>query len=82
MMGYESMEISAQTRLLMIDDDEKLCRRMRAIWNHLAMLSKPNTPVRRVARAASESFHAILLEGMLPGMGGFEVLQQLLHRCN
>ena len=51
MMGYESIEISAQTRLLMIDDDEKLCRLVRTIWNHLAMLSKPNTPIRRASLA-------------------------------
>ena len=80
-MGLEQMEAIAQTRLLMIDDDEKLCRLVRAYLEPFGYaLATEHTGPAGLARALAEPFNAILLDVMLPGMSGFEVLQQLRRK--
>lgn len=65
-------------RLLVIDDDRKLCR---LIGEYLAPLGYEVTAVHTgpegVERATAEPWHAIILDVMLPGMDGFEVLKQI-----
>lgn len=67
-----------RVRLLVIDDDRKLCR---LIGDYLGPLgyevNAAHTGPEGVARAAAESWQAIILDVMLPGLDGFEVLKQI-----
>ena len=67
-----------KTRVLVIDDDRKLCR---LIGDYLAPMgyeiAAVHTGPEGVAKAAAEPWHAIILDVMLPGMDGFEVLKQI-----
>ncbi len=71
-----------RTRLLMIDDDRKLCR---LVADYLAPLGFDLTPVHTgpegVAAVAAGGWHAVILDVMLPGLDGFEVLRQI-RRCS
>jgi DNA-binding response OmpR family regulator len=74
---------TASQRLLVIDDDRKLCR---LISNYLAPMgyaveSAHNGPDGLQAAAAG-NYDAILLDVMLPGMDGFEVLKQIRRTSN
>jgi DNA-binding response OmpR family regulator len=71
---------AGRTRLLMIDDDRKLCRLVSTYLQPLgfdvtAVHSGPEGAER--ATASGEPFHAIILDVMLPGMDGFEVLKKI-----
>jgi DNA-binding response OmpR family regulator len=69
-----------RTRLLMIDDDRKLCR---LVATYLEPLGFDVTAVHtgtegaERATASEEKWHAIILDVMLPGMDGFEVLKKI-----
>ena len=69
---------NATQRLLVIDDDRKLCR---LIGDYLGPLgydvSAVHTGPEGVERAAAEEWAAIILDVMLPGMDGFEVLKAI-----
>lgn len=69
-----------RTRLLMIDDDRKLARLVSAYLEPLGFdVTAAHTGPEGVARATSpdETWHAIILDVMLPGMDGFEVLKKI-----
>ncbi len=74
---------NATQRLLVIDDDRKLCR---LIGDYLGPLgydvSATHTGPEGVERAASEDWAAIILDVMLPGMDGFEVLKAIRKTSN
>ncbi len=77
------MEPYSPTRLLMIDDDEKLCRLVRTYLEPFGYsLDTVYNGPDGLRRALSESYQAIFLDVMLPGMGGFEVLQALRKKSN
>jgi len=65
-------------RILVIDDDRKLCRLIR---DYLAPMGYSvevvHTGPEGVDRAVGEPWHAILLDLMLPGLDGFEVLKRI-----
>ena len=66
------------TRVLLIDDDPKLCR---LIANYLqplgySVFSEHSGPA-GLNRALTGSFDVILLDVMLPGLSGFDVLREL-----
>jgi len=69
-----------RTRLLMIDDDKKLCR---LVTTYLDPLGFDVTAVHSGldgidrATAAGETWHAVILDVMLPGLDGFEVLKKI-----
>lgn len=69
-----------KTRVLIIDDDRKLCR---LIKEYLEPLGYDITPAHTgpdgVEKALAEPWQAIILDVMLPGMDGFEVLKQIRH---
>ena len=66
------------TRLLLVDDDAKLCR---LIGDYLRPLGYDIDAVHDgpagLERAGSGDYDAVLLDVMLPGMNGLEVLQAL-----
>src|SRR5262245_39595579 len=70
----------ARPRLLVIDDDRKLCR---LIGDYLDPLGYDVTAVHTgpegVERATAEEWHAVILDFMLPGLDGFEVLKRIRH---
>ena len=72
-----SIEPSA-SRVLIIDDDRALCVLIR---DYLApfgyAVSAAHTGPAGVEMAVAEPWHAIILDVMLPGLNGFEVLKQI-----
>lgn len=74
-----------RTRLLMIDDDRKLCR---LVATYLEPLGFDVIPVHDgalgVERATDETeiWHAVILDVMLPSLDGFEVLRQIRRKSN
>ncbi len=69
-----------RTRLLMIDDDKKLCRLVSSYLEPLGFdVTAVHTGPEGVERAtaAGDPWHALILDVMLPGMDGFEVLKKI-----
>ena len=66
------------TRILLIDDDVKLCRLIASYLQPLGydVVAEHNGRA-GLNRALSESFEAVLLDVMLPGLSGFDVLREL-----
>lgn len=78
-----SARADGRTRLLMIDDDRKLCRLVAAYLEPLgfevtAVHTGPDGV--EAATAAGAAWHAVILDVMLPGIDGFEVLKQIRAR--
>lgn len=74
----DSNETHTPSRVLMIDDDQKLCRLVR---DYLGMMGftveLTHTGPDGVKKVESEDYQAVILDVMLPGMDGFEVLKQI-----
>ncbi|HVE15087.1 MAG TPA: response regulator transcription factor [Chthoniobacterales bacterium] len=69
---------AARTRVLMIDDDRKLCRLIQTYLEPMGFaVTSAHTGPEGLERAREETFDAIILDGMLPGLDGFEVLKEL-----
>ncbi len=72
----ETTPDGGRPRVLVIDDDRKLCR---LIQDYLQPLGYDITTVHTgpdgLATVAAEQWHAVILDVMLPGMDGFEVLK-------
>ena len=83
MLGSMESGAPGRTRLLMIDDDRKLCRLVAAYLEPLAMdVVAVHDGALGVERALdpSEHWHAVILDVMLPGMDGFAVLRAIRQR--
>ncbi|MBX3737934.1 MAG: response regulator transcription factor [Candidatus Didemnitutus sp.] len=69
---------SGRTRLLMIDDDRKLCRLVASYLEPLAFdvvaVHDGRLGLERATDPA-EKWHAVILDVMLPGLDGFDVLR-------
>ena len=78
-----SAPANERPRILVIDDDRKLCR---LIGEYLSPLGYAVTSVHTgpdgVEKAVAESWHAVILDLMLPGMDGFEVLKAIRHKSD
>ena len=76
--AMNSAPATERPRLLVIDDDRKLCR---LIGDYLTPLGYAVTAVHSgpegVEKATAEQWHAVILDLMLPGMDGFEVLKAI-----
>jgi len=70
---------ASRPRLLLIDDDRKLCRLIAAYLHPLGYdVTAVHTGPEGVERAAEKPpWQAVILDLMLPGMDGFEVLKQI-----
>ncbi len=69
---------SQKIRLLVVDDDEKLCRLIRDyLQPHGYEVETVHTGQDGVRRATSDTWSAVILDVMLPGMDGFEVLKEI-----
>ena len=65
-------------RVLLIDDDEDLCQLTADYLNPLGFrLESAHTGIEGVERAIGESWHALILDVMLPDLDGFEVLRRI-----
>jgi len=78
-----NLTADARTRILLIDDDVKLCR---LIGEYLAAMgyevTTAHSGVEGLTRALEGPFAAAILDVMLPGMDGFEVLRRLRATSN
>jgi DNA-binding response OmpR family regulator len=75
--------LDGRTRILMIDDDRKLCRLVATYLQPLGFdVAAVHTGPEGVERAttAEHPWHAIILDVMLPGIDGFEVLKKIRAR--
>jgi DNA-binding response OmpR family regulator len=76
----QSSGLPGKTRVLMIDDDKKLCRLVRDYLEPMGYeVETVHTGPEGLEKALKQSFHAVILDLMLPGMDGFEVLKKLRH---
>jgi DNA-binding response OmpR family regulator len=77
------MMADEKVRLLVIDDDRKLCR---LIGDYLAPLgyeiSLAHTGPEGLDSVVAGDFDAVILDVMLPGMDGFEVLKGIRHHSD
>ena len=75
---HQNQNAAGRSRVLVIDDDRKLCRLIRDYLNTMGYDVTPvHTGPEGCEKAVAESWHAIILDVMLPGMDGFEVLKKI-----
>ncbi len=75
-------EHSAQ-RILVIDDDRKLCRLIRDYLEPMGYaVELVHSGPDGVERATAEPWQAVILDVMLPGLDGFEVLKRIRARSD
>jgi DNA-binding response OmpR family regulator len=71
------------TRLLLVDDDLKLCRLVREYLEPLGYaVSTAHTGSEGLEMAVNGTFDAVILDVMLPRLDGFEVLRLLRAKSN
>jgi len=70
--------LDGSERILIIDDDEKLCRLIQEYLGPMGYEVKSvHTGTEGLQAALEKDYHAVILDVMLPEMDGFEVLKQL-----
>lgn len=73
-----SAQPATRPRLLVVDDDRKLCRLIADYLDPLGYdVTTVHTGPEGVERATAEAWQAVILDLMLPGLDGFEVLKQI-----
>src|SRR5665213_1363171 len=76
-------QFSGGTRLLLVDDDQKLCRLVRSYLEPMGYnVSTAHTGTDGLEMALAGNFDAIVLDVMLPRLDGFEVLKALRAQSN
>ncbi|MHB8951399.1 MAG: response regulator [Pirellulaceae bacterium] len=75
------MNVVAQPRLLVVDDEEAICEGCRRILTRQGFaVEKTSDPVKGLALAANTDYAAILLDIKMPAMTGLDFLSQLRLR--
>ena len=70
--------MSAQARLLVVDDEEVVCRSCSRIFERVGFhVETSRNPREGLRLATSKNYNAILLDIMMPELSGIEFLQQL-----
>lgn len=83
MSEARSLTEQSAIRVLVIDDDRKLCRLIRDYLNSLGYtVETVHTGPEGVERAVTGNWHAVILDVMLPGLDGFEVLKRIRHQSD
>jgi DNA-binding response OmpR family regulator len=73
----------AKYRLLVVDDDQKLCRLLKNYLEPMGYeVDVAFTGPEGLEKAIQGSFQAVILDVMLPGMDGFEVLKRLRQQSD
>lgn len=76
--GNPTGAASGRTRVLVVDDDRKLCRLIRDYLEPMGYeIEMAHSGPDGLERALNQKYSAMILDLMLPGMDGFEVLKQL-----
>jgi DNA-binding response OmpR family regulator len=74
---------AGKTRVLVIDDDRKLCRLIRDYLEPMGYeVSAAHSGTDGVERALDDAWDAVILDVMLPGLDGFEVLKQIRRKSD
>lgn len=77
------IESSSALRVLIVDDDRDLCRLIKDYLEPLGYeVSAAHQGMEGLERACAEGWSAVILDVMLPGMNGFELLKRLRARSN
>lgn len=75
---FDQFPATAGTRLLLVDDNPKLCRMVKEYLEPLGYaVSLAHTGPDGLEKALHGDFQAVILDVMLPGLDGFAVLKQL-----
>jgi DNA-binding response OmpR family regulator len=75
---YPLKKEAAPMRLLLVEDDVRLCRLVKDYLEGMGYsVALAHTGPAGLELALKDSFHALILDVMLPGMDGFEVLRRL-----
>ena len=81
--GAVPVPATVATPVIIIDDDPKLCELIR---DYLAPLgydvASSNTGPEGLEKVLNGDYRAVILDVMLPGMDGFEVLKAIRHESN
>ena len=81
--GTHQQSEATGTPLLVIDDDRKLCRLIRDYLEPMGYrVTAVHTGPDGVEQSTKEAYQAIILDVMLPGLDGFEVLKQIRRKSN
>lgn len=79
----DATDVSEGRPLLVIDDDRKLCGLIRDYLSPLGWnVSMRHTGTEGLEDAKTGSYEAVILDVMMPGMDGFEVLRELRKTSN
>jgi DNA-binding response OmpR family regulator len=74
---------NSRLRILIVDDDRKLCRLIRDYLEPLGYeVVAAYTGPEGLEVALRDTFSAVILDVMLPGMNGFDVLRRLREKSN
>ncbi len=83
LLEKDGFVVAANEHILVIDDDRKLCGLIRSYLESVGYrVSLVYTGPEGLEHAATGDYHAVILDVMLPGMDGFEVLRNLRGRCD
>ncbi len=70
-------------KILIIDDDKKLCGLLRDYLKPMNYeVEAAHNGIDGLKKAQSENFDAVILDVMMPGMDGFEVLRTLREQSD
>lgn len=82
-MASPAVNIDPRTRILVVDDDVKLCRLIRDYLEPMGYeVSAAHNGPAGLQLAITESFAALILDVMLPGIDGFELLRRIRAESN